>query len=75
MWQYGAWSYFPVMMIVPIIFLLVVVLILARIIHFPMGSCRNMGGGAPSAKEILDRRYASGEISQEEYQRIKSEIT
>jgi uncharacterized membrane protein len=28
-----------------------------------------------SAKEILDRRYASGDISQEEYQRIKTEIS
>ena len=27
------------------------------------------------AKEILDRRYASGDISQEEYQRIKTEIS
>jgi len=27
-----------------------------------------------SAKEILDRRYARGEISQEEYQRMKKEL-
>ena len=27
-----------------------------------------------SAEEILDRRYASGEITQEEYQRMKREI-
>ncbi|WP_226842641.1 SHOCT domain-containing protein [Acidithiobacillus thiooxidans] len=27
-----------------------------------------------SAKAILDRRYARGEISQEEYQRMKKEL-
>jgi putative membrane protein len=27
-----------------------------------------------SAREILDRRYARGDISQEEYQRMKKEI-
>lgn len=27
-----------------------------------------------SAKEILDRRYARGEIGQEEYQRMKKDL-
>lgn len=72
MWPYGAWSYFPVMMIFPIIFFLFIVPVLSRSINFPMGRDRNVGGRAPRAKEIRDRRYANGEISQEKYQRIKS---
>lgn len=31
--------------------------------------------GAPSAKEILDRRYASGEIDQTEYETKKKVLT
>jgi putative membrane protein len=39
---------------------------------------RNQGGLAaprqPSAREILDQRYARGEISREEYEQIKADL-
>jgi putative membrane protein len=30
--------------------------------------------GEPNAREILDRRYAQGEISREEYERMKEDL-
>ncbi len=30
--------------------------------------------GQPSAREILDQRYARGEISREEYEQIKADL-
>ncbi len=75
MWQYGPWNYFPLMMIFPIIFIIVVVFLLARGANCPMCAGRAMRDKELSVKEILDRRYASGDISQEEYQRIKIEIS
>jgi len=31
--------------------------------------------GQPSARDILDTRYARGEVSREEYQRMKADLT
>ena len=68
MWPHGPWEGFPLMWVFPLIFLVVMLLFLFR-------------GGGPgrrdkeeSAKEILDRRYARGEIGQEEYQRMKKDL-
>jgi len=32
------------------------------------------GGSSPSAREILDQRYARGEITEEEYQRMLRQV-
>lgn len=32
------------------------------------------GGRSPSAREILDRRYASGELSREQYELMKRDL-
>ena len=37
----------------------------------PMGSGRSRG---ESARDILDRRYASGEIGAEEYRRMRAQL-
>jgi putative membrane protein len=36
--------------------------------------CRSSSKGGPSAREILDRRYASGEITREQYQQMKLDL-
>lgn len=43
---------------------------------FPRGS-RPMAGGVqtPTAREILDQRYARGEISREEYAQMKQDLS
>ena len=64
------------MWIFPLIFLVVLLLIVFRGGGSPMSGGRGMRthDREESAKEILDRRYARGEIGQEEYQRMKKDL-
>lgn len=81
MWNYGPWGMFPWMWIFPLIFLVVILLLVFRIGGGGWPMCGGRGtrenGGREkeeSAKEILNRRYARGEISREEYQQMKKEL-
>ncbi len=78
---YGGWHWmwiFPLLFF--IVFIIAMVLLLRRggppMMRCPMcGGWRPPGwGGGESAKEILERRYARGEISREEYQTIKQDL-
>jgi putative membrane protein len=74
MWPYGPWHWFPLMWIFPLIFLVVLLLVLFRGVGWPTNGGREPRGKEDSARDILDRRYARGEITQEEYQRIKKDL-
>ncbi len=71
----GSWWGFPWMWLVPLLFLLVFVLMLFR-----GGGCLMLGGRhrvsdrEENAREILDRRYARGEIGRDEYQRMRKDL-
>lgn len=74
MWMSGSWAGFPWMWVFPLFFLVVILILLFRSGGMPM-----CGGGGrqkreASAAEILDRRYARGEVSREEYQQIKKDL-
>ena len=51
----------------------IVALIIWAVIQFT-GAGRPGGPGGPQARQILDQRYALGEIDQDEYQRIRREL-
>ncbi len=70
----GWWGPFPMMWIFPLIFLVVMVIFLFRGNGWPMCGGRRMNDREESVKEILDRRYARGEISREEYQQMKKDL-
>ncbi len=76
MWMNGPWDWFPWMMIFPLIFLVCVIVMLVLVFRGsgPMCAGRGPHPKDDSAREILDRRYARGEINQEEYQRMRKEI-
>lgn len=74
MWPYGQWHWFPLMWIFPLIFLVVLLLVLIRGGSWSMCGGRDRRGRDDSAREILDRRYARGEITEEEYQRMKKNL-
>ena len=74
MWPYGPWGWFPFMWIFPLIFLVVLLLLPFRGGGWPMCGGRGPRGRKESAREILDRRYARGEISREEYQQMKKDL-
>jgi len=75
MWHWGGMWVFPMIMFVVIIFLF---MFLGR------GGCRppwrgpgghhREGGETDSALEILNKRYAKGEITKEEFEQMKMDI-
>lgn len=73
MWHSGPWGWFhPFGMFIVIT---IVVMFLCRFLF--NGSCcdkKSLSHKSNSARELLDRRYAAGEISREEYLRIKQDI-
>ena len=75
MWNYGPWGGFPWMWIFPLIFLIVMLRLLFRKDGLPIGGGHTTyRRGETSARELLDRRYASGEVSREEYQQMKKDL-
>ena len=74
MWPYGAWGPVPWMWIFPLIFLIVFVLFLFRTGGLPICGGRGTRDSESSAREILDHRYARGEIGREEYQQMKKDL-
>ena len=84
MWNYGPCVGFQWMWIFPLMGMIVMLLIVSSIFgrnRFRPGCGRwnARDGGAEeqkpeSTEEILKRRYAKGEITQAEYQRMKTEL-
>ncbi len=84
MGPYGPWGWFPFMWIFPLVFLVAILIFLFRGGRggwggHPCGGREIRNEGMPdkkeeSARDILDRRYARGEISREEYREMRKEL-
>ena len=74
MWNNGMWGGFMWMWIFPLIFLIVLLILFFRRGGSPMGGNHDVHGKEESARELLDRRYARGEITREEYQQMKNDF-
>lgn len=74
MWWDGQWYGFPWMWIFALIFLACLFLFFFRGRGGPMCGGHRRQDREASAREILDRRYARGEISREEYQRMRKDL-
>ena len=61
----------PLFMIIPVALLIVGIVALVR---WMGGSTGNVAGRVRTARDILDERYARGEIDREEYQRRRDDI-
>ncbi|HET7199532.1 MAG TPA: SHOCT domain-containing protein [Burkholderiales bacterium] len=70
MWWEGPWYGFHWMWMFPVIFLA----LCAAFLLLGPGRMMRAGHGRETAREILDRRYARGEISREEYQRMRKDL-
>ena len=74
-WGYGGfWGLGAMMMIVPFILLILFILWIVSVAG-RHGRFEHNGWHSKDAMDILNERYASGSITQEEYNRIKEEIT
>ncbi len=70
MWHQGSWGWFPpVWMFYLLFFIAISFLFRSRCAGYGM-----RGRKKDSAREILDRRYAGGEINQEEYLRMRKDL-
>ena len=73
MWGPMGWGSF-----MPVIWLVVLGLIVWAIVSAMRGPSRNVlggpSGGRPNAIEALKERYARGDISREEYERMRKEL-
>jgi putative membrane protein len=74
MWLYGPWGGFPWMWVFPLIFLVILLIFLFRGTGGPMCGGSGMHQHKPSARDMLDQRYARGEISPDDYQRMKKDL-
>jgi putative membrane protein len=77
MGYYGPWSGFHLMWIFPFLFLIVMVLCLSVFLRGGRYGCgRRDYDETPreTPRQILDRRYASGEISKEQYEAMKKDL-
>jgi putative membrane protein len=74
MCPFGEWGWFPLMWIFPLIFLVVMLVFLFRGPWWATRGGRGVTELQGTAREILDRRYARGEINQEEYQRMRKDL-
>lgn len=63
-WHWGMWIFF-------IIFWLLIVLGIVAIVRWFNAKTRN----EESSIEVLEKRYAKGEISKEEFEKMKQQIT
>jgi putative membrane protein len=64
------WPAMGFMWIVPLLFLIVMIVFLVRGPWWS-GHEHGRGGRRETARDILDRRYASGEINKEQYEEMK----
>ncbi len=73
---WGGWWMFPMTM--PVIMLIVLVVVLYLLFGRggvrPPWSDRYSGRESESALDILKKRYAKGEITKEEFERIKKDV-
>ncbi len=74
MWMNGWWGPFSGMWIFPLIFFIVALLFIFRRGTTPVCGGHHPGKSEPTAREILDRRYARGDLSREDYQQMKKDL-
>ena len=69
--SYWWWHGFGFMWIFPLLFLIVMILLLFRGVPGCFWRSSRRDDRRESPREILDRRYANGEITREQYEEMK----
>lgn len=72
-YQWWWWHGMGFMWVFPLLFLIVMVVFLLRGPWW-LGGGHGRGGLRETAREILDRRFANGEITKEQYEEMKRSL-
>jgi putative membrane protein len=69
--MHGGWGGWGWMMLMPLLWIVLIGLIVWAVVRLSQRPSTQMGGQAPreTPQEILDRRFASGEIDEQAYMR------
>jgi putative membrane protein len=71
----GGWIFGSAMMVLLIVLVVIAVVWLVRWSAASGPPAGSHGGGSESARQVLDRRLASGEIDEEEYRRLRAALS
>ena len=71
----GLMGFGLLMMLVGLLVLAGVIAVVVWAVIYFTGPGRSRGGPDDQARQILDQRYATGEIGEEEYRRIRRELS
>lgn len=71
----GGWIFAGAMMVLLIVLVVVAILWLVRWSEASRARQDAEGHGDGAARDVLDRRLASGEIDEEEYRRVRAALT
>lgn len=74
MWTFGPWGGVPWMWIFPLSFFGLVLFLFFGRSGRPVGCGHGEHKPAESARELLDRRYACGELNRDEYLQTKKDL-
>ena len=72
-WNYG-WGNPGLWMAVHAILTIAAIALIVFLVSKKMHENANMQQGSPTARQILDERYAKGEIDKETYEQMKKDI-
>ena len=70
----GMMGFGLLMMFVGLLVIAALIAIVVWAVIYFTGTGRSRGGPDDQARQILDQRYAKGEIGEEEYRRIRREL-
>ncbi len=65
----GGWG-----MLTMALFWIGLILLIVWVVRAVIGASPSGGGGSSNARDILDQRYARGEITRKEYEQMKKDI-
>lgn len=77
MGTYGAWPFFPWMWIFPFLFFVLMIIFMSLFFRGGRHGCGRHDyddARRESPRQILDRRYAAGEIDKEKYESMKKDL-
>lgn len=72
-WTYGTWGWFG--WIGMILWWALIILVIVALVRWIAGVGDRTQRGGKSAREILDERYARGEISKKEFESMREDLT